>query len=293
MAADDFDSSKYAGEVILTLSPDASIATLTLNRPERLNTMSRTLNMGVMDALDRVAGDDRVRVLIFTGSGRAFSAGGDLKDGGASQGFSDGGTMVVESAVRVLRMNMDSSRLLREMGKVTICAINGACAGAALSWACACDLRFASKNAKFATAFISAGLSGDFGGTWTLPRIVGPAKARELYLLNKKLSAEEALAIGLVSEVLESPAALMSRVGQVAQNLASAAPIALVRIKQNLLASDSELSFTDHLGLEAENHARSGYHLDALEAGASFVQKRPASFAGIGRQREPWEQSKL
>ena len=99
--------------------------------------------------------------------------------------------MPMEGGIWQLRTNMYSSELLRNMGKVTIAAVNGACAGAGFSWACACDLRYSVKGAKFTTAFINVGLSGDFGGTWTLPRIVGPAKARELYLTADVFKAEQ------------------------------------------------------------------------------------------------------
>merc|ERR1712190_24254 len=178
-----------------------------MNQPKSMNTMGPQLNAGVQVALDLASEDDDVRVVVFTGSGKAFCAGGNLGGGedSASAGFrAKEGQQIpatVRAAVRNLRSGMSSSDLLRNMDKPTIAAVNGACAGAGFAWACACDLRFAAESAVFRSAFASAGLSGDYGGTWTLPRIVGPAKARELYMLNKKVGANEAKAIGLVSDV--------------------------------------------------------------------------------------------
>jgi len=197
----------------------------------------------------------------------------------------------VNAAIRNLRLGMRSSEILKFMDKPTIAAVNGACAGAGFSWACACDLRFAAKSAVFRSAFASAGLSGDYGGSWTLPRIVGPAKAREMYLLNKKVTADEAKTIGLVSDVF-ADGEFMEKVMQEAKGMADAPPLALKRIKQNLNDADRILSFSEALDLEAERHARSGFHPDAAEAGKAFMEKRPGNFAGTGK-RQQWEMSKL
>jgi len=271
------------------------IAVIQMNQPEKMNVMGQHLNAGVQVALDLASDDPDVRVVIFTGAGRAFCAGGNLSGGVASGGFkARAGAKVpptVSQAVRNLRVGMYSSDMLRSMDKPTVAAVNGACAGAGFSWACACDLRFAASSAVFRTAFASAGLSGDYGGTWTLPRIVGPAKARELYLLNKKVSAQEAKAIGLVSDVFPD-GEFMARVMEEARAMAALPPLALKRIKQNLLDADRLVSFSEALDAEAERHARTAYHPDAAEAGRAFMQKRPGSFVGTGR-RQPWERSKL
>merc|ERR1719498_306992 len=145
----------------------------------------------------------------------------------------------MDARVWGLRMDAYSSELLRGMNKVTIAAINGACAGAGLSWACACDLRFAVAGAKFTTAFVNVGLAGDFGGTWTLPRIVGPGKAREMYLLSDIYTSEEMERWGAVSKVLPSQEELMSHVKEVAKKMSDRAPVALQRIKANLNDSDA------------------------------------------------------
>jgi len=152
------------------------------------------------------------------------------------------------------------------------------------------DLRFAAQSAVFKTSFASAGLSGDYGGTWTLPRIVGPAKARELYLLNKKVTASEAKSIGLVSDVFPDDQ-LLDKVLEEAKTMAAAAPLALKRIKQNLNDAD-RLVFSEALDLEAERHQRAGFHPDANEAGKAFMEKRKPNFQGV-EKRKPWQMSKL
>jgi 2-(1,2-epoxy-1,2-dihydrophenyl)acetyl-CoA isomerase len=256
-----------------------------------------------LEAVERAASDKAIRVVILTGAGRGFCAGGDLdamsRRGGAGGG--DPGTSAGASAntaaragtgtgtgtrdplmhsanVRLLRGFMRTSQLLMEMGKVTIAAINGACAGAGLALACACDLRFAASSAKFNVAFRNAGLSGDFGGTWTLPRIVGPAKARELYLMSPRFDAVEAARIGLVGKVLPD-LELMSYVQGVAAELAAAAPLALALMKQNL--NDAlRLSFGELLDREAERHTQAVQTEDHIEAAKAFLEKRTASFKG-------------
>lgn len=292
-----FPASAFDGEV--TYAVDAhGVALLTLNAPARMNTMSKAMSSGVMLALDMAAEDPAVKVVVLTGAGRrAFCAGGTLGDAsdGAATGFigkqGAGLPPTAAAAVRTLRTAMGSSSALREMDKVTIAAVNGACAGAGLSWACACDLRVAAEGAIFRTAFATAGLSGDFGGSWTLPRIVGPARARELYLLNRKVGAREAKEIGLVSEVF-GPDELLPRALELARAIAAGPALATRRIKQNLNAADACLSFSEAMDGEAERHARTAMHPDAIEAGAAFVQKRPPAFVGA-EHGEAWRMSKL
>ncbi|MEE8422181.1 MAG: enoyl-CoA hydratase [Dehalococcoidia bacterium] len=251
---------------------DGNIATITLNRPESLNAMDGDLLRGAVDALEQAAGDDSVRAVILTGAGRGFCSGGDLRAAGT---LGDGN---LESRIGVLQAFERSSRLLHEMPKVTIAAVNGPCAGAGLSWACAADLRYAAESARFLTAFATAGLSGDFGGTWTLPRIIGPARAREMYLLGDRVTAEEAERIGLVSKMLPDDE-LMPHVRSVAERLIAAAPIALTRIKQNLNDAD-EITFAEALNREADRHVRTGGSEDSREARMAFNEKRPPNFTG-------------
>jgi 2-(1,2-epoxy-1,2-dihydrophenyl)acetyl-CoA isomerase len=251
---------------------DGGIATITLNRPDRLNAMNADLLQGAVDALEEAAHDTSVRVVIFTGAGRGFCAGGDLS---ASDTLGSGNT---DTRIGVLQALQRSSRLLREMPKVTIAAINGPCAGGGMSWAAAADLRYAAASAKFTTAYLNAGLSGDFGGTWTLPRIVGSARARELYLLSDKFTAAEAEHYGFISKMLPDEE-LMTHVDAVASRLLAAAPVALRQIKQNL--NDAEVvSFNQALDTEAERHVRTGESPDSAEARKAFLERRPPNFSG-------------
>jgi 2-(1,2-epoxy-1,2-dihydrophenyl)acetyl-CoA isomerase len=249
------------------------IATITLNRPDRLNTMSRELLDEALEAIETAASDDDVRVVILTGAGRGFCAGGDLS-GGAS--ILSGGP--IEADVGTLRRYMRTSELLHGMPKVTIAAINGPCAGAGLAWACATDLRYAAASAVFNTAFLTAGLSGDFGGTWTLTRLVGAAKARELYLLAQRFDAGDAERIGLVSKVVPN-GELTAHVRSVAERLVQSAPLTLRAIKENL--NDAlEMGFSEVLDREAGRHLRCGRTRDAREAARAFMEKRPPVFEG-------------
>ena len=251
---------------------DGRIATITLNRPESLNAMDASLMQGALAACERAAGDPETRVVILTGAGRGFCSGGDLRAGGT---LGDGDT---ESRIGVLQGYERTSRLLREMPKVTIAAVNGPCAGAGLSWACAADLRYAAESATFLTAFATAGLSGDFGGTWTLPRLVGAARAREMYLLGEPVPAEQAERIGLVAKTVPDED-LLPHVRAVAERLLMLAPIALQRIKQNL--NDAEdVSFAEALNREADRHVRTGDTEDTREARAAFAEKRAPKFTG-------------
>jgi 2-(1,2-epoxy-1,2-dihydrophenyl)acetyl-CoA isomerase len=252
------------------------VATITLNRPERMNTMGADLNERALEALQSAADEPDVWVVVLTGAGRAFCAGGDLGAMAERKTARDQTTTSRHGRVEYLRRMMRSSQLLREMPKVTIAAINGACAGAGLSWACACDLRFAAASAKFNVAFRNAGLSGDFGGTWTLPRIVGPAKARELYLLSPRFDATEAERIGLVAKTLPDDE-LMPHVLAVADDLVHSAPIALRQMKQNL--NDAErLSFSELLDREARRHIAAIDTEDHIEAAKAFLEKRRPEF---------------
>jgi 2-(1,2-epoxy-1,2-dihydrophenyl)acetyl-CoA isomerase len=258
-----------------------AVATITLNRPESMNTMGGELLPLTTAHLAQAAADGDVRAVVLTGTGRAFCAGGDLRDMASGNRGAPGrsiGPASVPRAINDLRHHMRSSQLLREMPKVTIAAINGACAGAGFSWACACDLRFAAESALFNTAFLTAGLSGDFGGTWTLPRIVGPAKARELYLMPEKFDAAEALRIGLVSAVVPDDE-LAAFVRGKASRAASFAPLTAASVKANLNDAD-HVSFSEALDREADRHIRSGLTQDAKEAARAFLDKRPPTFTG-------------
>lgn len=269
-------------EDVVRYAVEGGVATITLDRPDHLNTMSRQLLDQALAALQSAAEDDAVRAVILTGTGRAFCAGGDLQDFARREPDGEGAATPtarsVEGDIHRLRGYMRTSQLLREMPKVTFAAVNGACAGAGLAWACAADIRYCAASAVFNTAFMTAGLSGDFGGTWTLPRIVGPARARELYLLAEKFRAPEAERIGLVSAVLPDDE-LMPFVRAKAERVAGFAPLTVRAIKANL--NDAlEVSFPAMLDREADRHTRCGRTEDAREAARAFLEKRPPVFHG-------------
>ena len=230
------------------LETAGGIAHVALNRPEKLNALSTGLLGALVETLERVAGDPAVRVVVLAGAGRAFSAGGDRDETGEPWGAS------VEADTALLRRFMESSLLLHEMDAVTIAAVNGPCAGGALALACACDLRYAATSARFVTAFAGVGLSGDFGGTATMAWVLGPAKARELYLLSDVIEAPAAKRIGLVSEVVPDEE-LLPHVRGVAERLLTAAPGALVAMKQNL-NDGLRLPLAEVLDREAERQVR-------------------------------------
>jgi 2-(1,2-epoxy-1,2-dihydrophenyl)acetyl-CoA isomerase len=251
------------------LGRDGAVATITLNRPDQMNALNGELLDALLDAGEEVAGDPDVRCVVVTGAGRAFSAGGDL---GAIQ--SDG---LVSDPARLERQEQ-ISRLVHEMPKPTVAAINGAAAGAGLSIALACDFRIAGQHAKLTTAFANVGFSGDFGGTWTMQRLVGPAKARELYLLADVITADEALSIGLVNRVV-APREFDDEVRLFGQRLASGPTAAYARIKANLNFGATH-SLAETLALEATNMVDSTATEDNREGIAAFLEKRDARFRG-------------
>src|SRR5271155_3487837 len=172
------------------------VATLTFNRPERMNALSTPIMEGLLHGLPRLAGDPAVKVVVLTGADRAFCAGGDVKS------MAEGGEQrsAAEATAR-LRSRMEVSRILHELPKPTIAMINGPAAGAGLAFALACDLRIAGASARLVTAFVRVGFSGDFGGSFFLTRLVGTAKARELYFTGWPVGADEALSLGLANRV--------------------------------------------------------------------------------------------
>ncbi len=247
------------------------VVTLTLNRPDRLNAFSDEMLTLLCDALRRLSGDPAVGAIVLTGAGRGFCAGGDVKRMAAA-----GQTM--ERRLDSLQIRHEVIRLLRTIGKVVIAAVNGPAAGAGMSLSLACDFRLAARSARFRTAFAGVGFSGDFGGSWSLTRLVGTAKARELYFLNLPIDAEEALRLGLVTAVVDDevlPAEAMA----LARRIANGPRVAFAYMKRNLHAAETEPLDTV-LELEAIGQARTGTTDDHREAASAFVEKRAPVFRG-------------
>ena len=253
-------------------SIEDGVAVLTLNRPEALNALSMDIRNGLLSAMERYAEDSAVRCIVITGAGRAFSSGGDVKGMGqrAAQGY--------EARARGLLFSATIPMAIRKHPKVIIGMVNGVAAGAGMSLSMACDLRIAGKSARFTTAFLKIGLSGDWGGTWTLTRLVGTAKARELFLLPDMVSADEALKLGIVNRVAED-ADLRSATMEVAHRIADMPPVAVAAVKRNLFAAETE-SFAVTLDQEAYNQARCSQTADHAEAVAAFKEKRKPVFTG-------------
>jgi len=249
----------------IALTSEGGISTLTLNRPEHMNAMTNRMVREVTECLGEVAARSTDRVLVLTGAGRGFCPGADLKH------FAGGGAddPLTPAAFR-------APLLLHRMPQVTIAAINGMCAGAGLGWACATDLRFAARSANFSSAFLNVASAGDMAGPWTLPRLVGAAKARELYLLPEKFGADAALSIGLVSRVFDDED-FHREVRAVAERLAGASPHALRTMKRNFVDAE-QMDLETYLQVESERHMQVMAHDDAKEAFRAFVEKRPPRF---------------
>lgn len=243
------------------------IARLTLDRPERMNTMTNRMVRETYEALSVAATDPSIRVLVLTGSGDAFCPGADLAH------FSGGG-----SDDKLHPRHFRAATLLHEMPAVTVAAVNGAVAGAGLGWALACDLRVATARARFNVAFLDVGVAGDMGGTWTLTRLLGGAKARELCFLPGKFDAAEAQRLGLVSHVFDDGSFRDETEGLVSR-LAAYSPTALWGLKSNLLAAE-RTTFADYIDLESERHMRITASEDTKEGFRAFVEKRPPRFTG-------------
>ena len=164
------------------------------------------------------------------------------------------------------------------MPKVTLAAINGACAGAGLGWACACDLRYATARAKFSSAFLGVAISGDMAGPWLLPRIIGATKARELFFLPDKFDAAEAERIGLISRTF-SDVSFRDEIEDIMVRLAKSAPLAIGEMKKNFVNAEN-MTLRDYIELETERHSRTGATADSKEAFLAFVEKREPKYEG-------------
>jgi len=255
------------------------VLTLTLNRPEARNAMSGAMNAALGEQLAAAELDSAVKCVVLTGAGKGFCAGGDVK-GMASGGDAGGsGGNTIDAAIHRQRVNQRATAgKLFTMPKPTLAALPGAAAGAGLGLALACDLRIMASNAILTTAFARVGFSGDYGGTYFLTQLVGAAKARELYYLSERVSAEEALRLGLTNWVCE-PDELATKAGEIARRLAHGPAVAYRYMKENLnRAMGGEM--TDCLDLEVTHHIHCAQTEDHKEAARAFVEKREPVFKG-------------
>jgi len=251
----------------IEISRDGAVQTIVLNRPDKLNAFTRTMHDELREALRR-ARDPEVRAVVLTGAGRGFSAGQDLTE------FEAGGE-VGEALRTTYHVNVLA---IRALGKPVLAAVNGVCAGAGLSLASACDVRVASEAAVFVPGFVGIGLVPDSGGTYFLQRLLGAPRAFEWMTSNRRLSAAEAQAWGLVSEVIAAEA-FSARVAERAAELA-AGPTRAIALTKRLFDAAPANTLAEQLELEAELQAEAAQTDDFREGVAAFAAKRPPVFRG-------------
>lgn len=263
------------------------VATITLNRPERRNAVSAEMLVALERALEAAERDDDVRAVVLTGAGGAFCAGGDVKGmdeahrgeeagGSRSRGSGEPG---IDAAIAAQRRNQrGTAGRMYTMPKPVIASIPGPAAGAGLSFAMAADLRIASQQAVFTTAFAKVGFSGDYGGSFFITQLLGSAKARELYFLSDRIDAKEAERIGLVHRVVPHDA-LAERTRELALRLARGPSVAYRYMKENLNRAVGG-DVMDCLDLEATHHIHTGRTRDHKNAARAFVERRDPVFEG-------------
>ena len=253
---------------------DGHVATITLNRPDRMNAISGDMLIDLSSALLEADRDEQVRVIVLTGTGRAFCAGLDLID--ASQGKGLGPAIGRRPGELDLR---DAPPIvLHKIDTPTIAALNGGAAGYGFDLAMGCDLRVAADTAKLAAVFTRRGLVPESGGTWLLPRLLGWARAAELCFAGKTLTAPEALEWGLVNRVVP-PDELSGAVAEMAAEIAAAAPLAVRATKRMMRAGLTE-SFEDHVPRVFNQLVPLTQTKDFAEGMNSFLEKRPPNFEG-------------
>lgn len=250
------------------LSRDGAVLTITLNRPESYNAFTVAMHAAFADALRRAAAED-VRAVVLTGAGRGFCAGQDLSE------FRELDRDVGEHLAQTYN---PSVRALRALAKPVIAAVNGAAAGAGLSLACACDLRLAATDAVFVPGFVGIGLVPDSGATYVLARLLGPSRAFAWMSSNRRLTATEAHAWGLVDEVVEAEA-LVRRAAELAAEYA-AGPTRAIGLTKRLFERSLQATLDEQLALEAELQTEAAGTDDFREGVAAFLEKRSPRFRG-------------
>jgi len=258
----------------LLVEKNKGILKLTMNRPDRRNALNQAMLDSLYEELSSAENDSSIRVIVLTGAGNAFCAGGDVKDMAEK---TDNSITTQENTVK-LRHMMETSRILHEIPTPTIALIPGPAAGAGLSLALACDIRIASENAKLTTAFAKVGFPGDFGGTFYLTQMVGTAKARELYFLASILTANQAQELGIINKVT-SEEDLEKTSSEIIEQIATGPTTALRYMKKNMnLAEKGNLN--QSLDSEALFQTLCRETEDHRNAAKAFVEKKKPIFTG-------------
>jgi 2-(1,2-epoxy-1,2-dihydrophenyl)acetyl-CoA isomerase len=252
------------------------VLTLTLNRAEARNAMTEAMNEALAEQLAWAELDSSVKCVVLTGAGKGFCSGGDVK---AMSNRGANLPLTIDALIHRQRVNQRATvGQLFKMPKPTLAALPGAAAGAGLGLALACDLRIMATTAFLTTSFARVGYSGDFGGTYFLTQLVGSAKARELYYLSERVSADEALRLGIVNWICPADE-LKTRTDEIAHRLAAGPTVAFRYMKENLnRAMGGEID--ECLDLEATHHVHCGATEDHREAVKAFLEKREPMFKG-------------
>jgi len=253
---------------------DGAVATITLNRPERMNTISQPMLLALSEALLAAGRDPEVRAIVVTGAGRAFCAGLDLQDAASEEGVARGGFALAPT----IDLRDFPPVVLHELDKPVIAAINGGAAGFGFDLALGCDIRICVGHAKLAAAFTRRGVLPETGGTWILPRLIGWSRAAELVFAGRTLSAAEALELGLVSRVVES-GELLAAARALAEEIAASAPLAVQAAKRMMRAALTE-GFGEHVQRVYLQTLPLMQTADFREGFTAFLEKRSPKFEG-------------
>ena len=259
----------------LTLERDGQIAVVTLNRPEKLNAIDRSLHLEMMDACAELRDDDDIRVVIFTGAGRGFCSGADLT---ADRSRPDNPSRA-ERLDEYNWVGQQALMIYRDLDKPTIAAVNGVAAGAGMGLALACDMRVGCENTRFKTVFIERSLSPDSGLSWFLPRIVGVSRAMDLVYTSRTVEADEAYRLGLLDR-MSTAEHLLADAKELARQIAFWPPVAM-QMSRRAMHRSLDVDLDDQLRYETHSivFARRAPH-DVEEAAASFRERRPPNFTG-------------
>jgi len=254
---------------------ERGLLTITINRPDRRNALLVDTISSLLAAVQRAKRDREVRAVLLRGAGGIFCVGGDVKD--LAERSAKG--LTFEDRMVGMQGGIELARLVHEMPKPVVAAVEGAAAGAGFSLALACDFRVVGENAKITSAFAKVAVSGDFGASYYLAKMVGSAKARDILLLSPVLSGREAYELGLMSRI-EPDEAVLDSARELALSLARGPTIALGNLKRNINAAGAN-SLAAYLEIEAMHFCRTLQSDDHREAAKAFVEKRPPQFTGI------------